>query len=94
MHLLAAQPGGFSDEDGIIDLQQTPGEIVILSSQDTSLGLLADAVDQLTHDYGEVRLGNLVNLTKPAAYDLYEHKVLQHCKLIAVYPTGITVSNS
>jgi cobaltochelatase CobN len=88
MHLLAAQPGGFSDEDGIIDLQQTPGEIVILSSQDTSLGLLADAVDQLTHDYGEVRLGNLVNLTKPAAYDLYEHKVLQHCKLIIVSLLG------
>ena len=88
MHLLAAQPGGFSDEEGIIDLQQTPGEIVILSSQDTSLGLLADAVDELEQDYPEIRLGNLVNLSKPAAYDLYEHKVLQHCQLIVVSLLG------
>ena len=90
MHLLAAQPGGFSDEEGIIDLQQTPGVVVILSAQDTSLGLLADAVDELKHDYPEVRLGNLVNLSKPAAYDLYEHKVLQHCRLIIVSLLGGT----
>ena len=67
MHLLAAKPGGFIDEEGIVDLQQSPGDVVILSSQDTSLGLLAEVADQLPDDYPDLRLANLVNLSKPAA---------------------------
>ncbi len=90
MHLLAAQPGGFSDEEGIIDLQQTPGDIVVLSAQDTSLGVLADAADRLSQNLPTVRLANLVNLDKPAAYDLYEHKVLQHARVIVVALLGGT----
>ncbi|MFA9420115.1 MAG: cobaltochelatase subunit CobN [Gammaproteobacteria bacterium] len=88
MHLLAAKPGGFIDEEGIVDLQQSPGDIVLLSSQDTSLGLLAEVADQLPEDYPQLRLANLVNLSKPAAYDLYEETVLQHSKLIIVAILG------
>ena len=88
MHLLAARPGGFSDEEGIIDLRQSPGDIVILSAQDTSLGLLAEVADDLAQDYPSLRLANLINLSKPAAYDLYEHAVLQHCKLVIVSLLG------
>lgn len=88
MHLLAAKPGGFSDEEGIIDLQQSPGDLVILSAQDTSLGLLAEVADELGTTYPQVRLANLVNLTKPAAYDLYEQSVLQHAKVIVVSLLG------
>lgn len=88
MHLLAAKPGGFIDEQGIVDLEQTPGDIVILSAQDTSLGLLAEIADQLPSHYPQVRLANLINLAKPAAYDLYEHDVLQHSKVIIVSLLG------
>ena len=88
MHLLAARPGGFNHEEGIVDLQQTPGDIVILSAQDTSLGLLADVADTQPGDLPSIRLANLVNLTKPAAYDLYEDKVLQHAQLIIVSLLG------
>ena len=88
MHLLAAKPGGFSDDEGIIDLQQTAGDIVILSAQDTSLGLLADVVDDLPEDYPEVRLANVIHLARPAAYDLYEHQVLEHAKLIVASVLG------
>lgn len=88
MHLLAAKPGGFSDEEGIIDLQQSPGDIVILSAQDTSLGLLAEVADELPSGYPSLRLANLINLAKPAAYDLYEHSVLQHSKVIIVSLLG------
>ena len=87
MHLLAAKPGGFIDDQGIVDLQQTPGDIVILSAQDTSLALLAEIAEQLP-DNPSVRLANLINLTKPAAYDLYEHTVLQHSKVIIVSLLG------
>ena len=88
MHLLAAQPGGFSDEEGIIDLQQSPADIVILSSQDTSLGLLAEVLDTLPTTCPSVRLANLAHLTKPAAYDLYEQAVLQHSKVVVVSLLG------
>ena len=88
MHLLAAKPGGFSDDEGIIDLQQTPGEIVILSAQDTSLALLAETLEQLPQGYPEVRLANLMHLGKPAAFDLYEHAVLRHAQLIIVSVLG------
>lgn len=88
MHLLAAKPGGFNDEEGIIDLQQTPADIVILSAQDTSLGLLAEIAETLPDSYPSLRLANLINLNKPTAYDLYEHSVLQHAKLIVVSLLG------
>ena len=42
MHMLAAKPGGFVDDDSIITrLEQTPAELVILSAADTTLALLA-----------------------------------------------------
>jgi len=88
MHLLAAKPGGFTDEEGIVDLAQSPGNIVILSAQDSSLGLLAEVADQLPADYPQLRLANLIHLAKPAAYDLYEETVLQHSQLIVVALLG------
>lgn len=88
MHLLAAKPGGFNDEEGIIDLQQTSADIVILSAQDTSLGLLADVAETLPESFPSIRLANLINLNNPAAYDLYEYSVLEHAKLIIVSVLG------
>ena len=88
MHLLAAKPGGFIDDEGIVDLNQTPGEIVVLSAQDTSLGLLADVADNLAESFPVLRLGNLANLAKPAAYDLYESSVLQHASVVVVSMLG------
>lgn len=88
MHLLAAQPGGFVDADGIVDLQQDAGRIVILSTQDSSLGLLAEIAEQLPPDYPSLRLANVQHLLKPAAYDLYETAVLQHAQLIVVALLG------
>ena len=88
MHLLAAKPGGFTDEEGIVDLAQSPGDIVILSAQDSSLGLLSEVADQLPADYPQLRLANLIHLARPAAYDLYEETVLQHSQLIVVALLG------
>ena len=76
MHLLKAQPGGFVDEEGIIDLDQTPAPIVLLSAADSSLAALAQAVETLPADFPEVRLANWMQLLKPAAFDLYRDKVL------------------
>ncbi|GHB09130.1 cobaltochelatase subunit CobN [Modicisalibacter luteus] len=92
MHLFAAKPGGFVDDEGIVDLQQSPAEIVILSAADSSLSALAQAVDRLAastgNDYPTVRLANWMNLAKPAAYDLYEDRVLEEARLVIVSLMG------
>ncbi|WP_043526994.1 cobaltochelatase subunit CobN [Litchfieldella xinjiangensis] len=92
MHLFAAKPGGFVDDEGIVDLQQTPADIVILSAADSSLAALAQAIERLTStpgdDYPTLRLANWMNLVKPAAYDLYEHRVLEQARLVIVSLLG------
>ncbi|MBA55708.1 MAG: cobaltochelatase subunit CobN [Pseudomonadales bacterium] len=88
MHLFAAKPGGFADDEGIVDLQQTPGDIVILSAADSSLSALSQAAERLGDAYPSLRLANWMNLVKPAAYDLYEHKVLEHARVVIVSLLG------
>ena len=43
MHLLATEPGMIADGSAAVDLAQTPGDIVVLSSADTEIALLAAA---------------------------------------------------
>ncbi|ORU94395.1 MAG: cobaltochelatase subunit CobN [Cycloclasticus sp. symbiont of Bathymodiolus heckerae] len=88
MHLLAAKPGGFSDDEGIVDLQQTPAEIIVLSAADGTLSALAASVESLPDSFPSVRLANWMNLTKPAAFDLYEASVLEHAELIVLSLLG------
>ncbi|MCG8609094.1 MAG: cobaltochelatase subunit CobN [Pseudomonadales bacterium] len=88
MHLLTAKPGGFSEDEGIIDLQQTPGDIVILAGQDTTLSILARCSDGLEPDYPALRLANFIHLTKPAAFDLYADKVLEKARVIILSLLG------
>ncbi|WP_192036448.1 cobaltochelatase subunit CobN [Halomonas sp. YLGW01] len=88
MHLFAAKPGGFVDDEGIVDLQQSPAEVVILSAADSSLSALAQAVERLGDGYPSVRLANWMNLVKPAAYDLYEDRVLEQARLVIVSLLG------
>ncbi len=90
MHLLAAKPGGFVDDEGIVDLGQNPADLVILAAADSVLGALGAALDHLGHqsDLPSVRLANWMQLVKPASYDLYEHKVLEDAKVVVVSLLG------
>ncbi|MCJ8270158.1 MAG: cobaltochelatase subunit CobN, partial [Psychrosphaera sp.] len=88
MHLLAAQPGGFTDDEGIIDLAQTPADIVILSAADSAIAALANSAEGLPEDFPTIRLANWMQLLKPAAFDLYQHKVLDHAKIVVVSLLG------
>ncbi|NRB40517.1 MAG: cobaltochelatase subunit CobN [Pseudomonadales bacterium] len=88
MHLLAAQPGGFTDDEGIIDLGQTPADIVLLSAADSSLAGLANSAESLPEDFPSIRLANWLQLLKPAAFDLYESRVLDSAKLVVVSLLG------
>lgn len=82
MHLLRTQPGGFVSDDNIADLGQTPAELVILCSGDSSLALLAEAARQLPDDYPQFRLANPMQVQNHASVDLYFDDVLQHAKVI------------
>ncbi|MBR7888278.1 cobaltochelatase subunit CobN [Marinomonas sp. A79] len=93
MHLLAAKPGGFVDDEGIVDLGQTPADLVILAAADSVLGALGSALDHGINTLSEgafpsVRLANWMQLVKPAAFDLYEHKVLDHARVVVVSLLG------
>ncbi|MFB9868295.1 cobaltochelatase subunit CobN [Vreelandella sulfidaeris] len=88
MHLFAAKPGGFVDDEGIVDLQQSPADIVIMSAADSNLSALAQAAERLGEAYPSVRLANWMNLVKPAAYDLYEDRVLEKARLVVVSLLG------
>ena len=43
MHLLATQPGEIDDGTPAVDLEQSPGDIVILSAADSEIAGLAAA---------------------------------------------------
>ena len=88
MHLIAAQPGGFTDDEGIVDLGQSPARIVILAAADSALAALANSAENLPEDFPSIRLANWMQLLKPAAFDLYAHKVLEHAELVVVSLLG------
>lgn len=88
MHLLAAKPGGFVEDPGIVDLDQSPGDLVILSAADSCLGALAQTAQRLPADYPSIRLANWMHLVKPAAFDLYRDKVIDHARLVVLSLLG------
>ena len=88
MHLLRTQPGGFTPDDGIAHLAQTPGDLVILCSADSHLALLAEAARGLPEDFPSLRLANPMQLMNHASVDLYVDEVLEHAKVIIVSLLG------
>src|SRR5437660_10426671 len=46
MHLLATEPGMIADGSAVVDLGQSPGDILMLASADTEIALLAAAQAQ------------------------------------------------
>ena len=90
MHVLATRPGGYAAGDGVVDLGQTPGELVILSAADTDLLLLAGACEASPSDAPALRLASLLSLRSNASVDLYFDAVLRHARLVVVALMGGT----
>ena len=90
MHLLSTRPGGHVEDggQGVVRVEQTPGDIVVLSAADTTLALLSDAARQLPADFPTVRLTNLMWLRQPASADMYLDEVLQHARVIVIDHLG------
>jgi len=92
MHLLSATPGTISSGDEAIDLDQPPGDIVILTVADSELACFAKAAAQLPQGAADsapsVRLANLLQLKHPYSIDLYVEKVIAHAKFVCVILLG------
>jgi len=72
----------------VVRVEQTPGDIVVLSAADTTLSLLADAAGQLEAGFPTVRLANLMWLRQPASADMYVDEVLRHARVVVIDHLG------
>jgi cobaltochelatase CobN len=92
MHLIAAIPGGWSpDQQGVVYIDQAPGDIVFLSASDTELAVFAAAFQKLNHEHAllpSLRLSNLASLKQELTVDTYSEEVLAKAKLIVVRILG------
>ncbi|AJX31935.1 cobaltochelatase subunit CobN [Burkholderia oklahomensis] len=89
MHLLRTTPGGFVDDTaGVVRIDQRPADIVILSSADTTLSLLASVVPKLGGGFPSVRLANVTFLRQPASVDFYIDDVLRHARVVVIDHLG------
>src|SRR5215468_3595974 len=86
MHLLATIPGTIPDGTAAVDLAQTQGEIVLLSSADTELAMLAATQTRLrTRDPSvpRLRLASILRLGHNFSVDLYIETVARARLVIA-----------
>ncbi|GJM03451.1 MAG: cobaltochelatase subunit CobN [Rhodomicrobium sp.] len=91
MHLLTAQAGTVEDGKDPIDLAQTPGDIVVLTSADTEIAGLAKAQNAMSAecpDHSSLRLANLLYLSHNYSVDLYLEQTLKAAKLIIIRVLG------
>ena len=90
MHLLATIAGTIPDGSAAVDLVQTPGDIVLLSSADTELALLAAAQTRLRAqdpDVPGLRLASILRLGHNFSVDLYMETVVA-ARLVVVRLLG------
>src|SRR5258708_4217908 len=86
MHLLATTPGTIADGSAAVDLGQTPGGIVVLSSADTEIALLAAAQKRrLAQDPAapRLRLAPILRLGHNFSVDLYMETVARARLVVA-----------
>ena len=90
MHLLVTHSGTIDDGAEPRDLGQTPGDIVVLSSADTELSLLARAHGTLAaaSSRPSLRLVNLMQLKHNFSVDLYAEKTLSGARLVVLRLLG------
>ena len=91
MHLLATQPGTIDDGAQVVDLGQSPGDIVILTAADSEIAGLA-AAHRRQHSEGDtsltLRIANLMQLNHNMSVDLYAETVVANAKLVIVRLLG------
>ncbi|WP_373541901.1 cobaltochelatase subunit CobN [Chamaesiphon sp.] len=89
MHRLATIPGGWNPAaEGVIFVEQQPGPIAFITAADTDIQTLAVATTQLSADFPQVRVVNLLQLQQQLTIDTYAEDVLTAAKVIIVRLIG------
>jgi cobaltochelatase CobN len=88
MHLLATKPGTVADGSEPVDLDQSPGDIVVLSAADTDLAALADARARRGPGGPSLRLANWLQLSHHLSVDLYVERVVESARLVVLRILG------
>ncbi|OCR00541.1 cobaltochelatase subunit CobN [Oscillatoriales cyanobacterium USR001] len=89
MHRIAATPGGWNPQsEGVIFLQQTPGDIVLITAADTEIQTIATAQSKLPVGFPSLRVANLLNLQQQLTIDTYAEEVLAKAKVIILRLLG------
>src|SRR5262249_43972608 len=88
MHLLATTSTSLDEAVEPVDLDQSPGDIVVLSFADSDLTGLAAAWAAERDELPSLRLAHLRDLRHPLSVDLWIEKVGAHAKVILVRLLG------
>ncbi|MEB2847520.1 cobaltochelatase subunit CobN [Rhizobiales bacterium RZME27] len=88
MHILATTSSSLDDLIEPVDLDQTPGDVVVLSFTDSDLNGIASAWATGGDRMPSLRLANISELRHPMSVDLWIDKVARHAKLILVRILG------
>jgi len=87
LHLLNAQAVE-ADAGEPVDLGQTPGDIVFLSTAETELAVMAAAHRALGDGAPSLRLANLLKLQHPYSVDLYVEQIVARARVVVVRLLG------
>ncbi len=87
MHLVAGETERIDDGSAAVDLDQSPGDIVLISAADSELAAFAAAARRAGAG-PSLRLANLMRLGHPYSVDLYFEKTLSKAKLVVLRLIG------
>ncbi|MTI32346.1 cobaltochelatase subunit CobN [Xanthovirga aplysinae] len=92
MHLIATIPGGWDPNDeGVFHIEQSAGDIVILTAADTEIAALNKAYASLKNEQEDLpvlRMANLIYLKKELTIDTYLEEVISQARLVVVRMLG------
>ena len=89
MHLLKIdESGALYDSDEAVDLGQPAGDVVILTSADTEVSLLARAAGDSDIWKDQIRIANYLSLTHPYSVDLFIENTARHAKIVIIRLLG------
>jgi cobaltochelatase CobN len=89
MHRLATIPGGWNPTaEGVIFVEQQPAPIAFITAADTDIQTLAVATTQLSEEFPQVRVVNLLQLQQQLTIDTYAEDVLTAAQVIIVRLIG------
>jgi len=88
MHLLVRETRSLDEAEPAVDLEQTPGDLVVLSFTDSDLTAVAAAWRGAAESLPSLRVASLARLRHPLSTDLYVEGIVAKAKAVVVRVLG------